>query len=297
MLGEKATPIYQGFTQQELDAEYNNQAKISLPEFQRFLARCEHLSADARDNYRCHLDVPYGDGAEDTVDIFIPHDIDRNAPVEVFFHGGYWRMLNKSDFSYVAAGFVPQGYVTVIVNYPLVPTVPFDTLVEKCRRATAWVYRNIQQYNGDRQRMYLSGHSAGAHLVAMMLATQWQGYGIQEAAKVFRGAAAVSGIYDLEAIRLSYLNEILGLSHETVERNSPVALRPQVSTPLLLVVGSREGKEYLRQSTDIANRWSAHGVPTELAILGEEDHFSIRAQFGVPESALMKLIIKHRRKG
>jgi len=297
MQREESEPVYQGLSQEALDAEYNNQAKISFPEFKKFLTQCEHLSINARDKYLCHLDIQYGDCPVHTVDIFIPDNVKPNAPVEVFFHGGYWRMLNKSDFSYVAAGFVPHGYITVIVNYPLVPTVSFDELVEQCRQATAWVYKNIQNYNGDRHRMYLSGHSAGAHLVAMMLATHWQSYGIQESDSVFRGAAAISGIYDLEAIRFSYLNQTLGLTRETVERNSPITLLPQVDVPLLLVVGSLEGNEYLRQSTAFANKWALLGVPTQLATLDEEDHFSIRAQFGVPDSALMKLILKHKKQG
>jgi arylformamidase len=292
---EKHSQVYRQYDQGGLDAEYNNQAKISEAGFKVFLDRCAALSEAARSQLPCHFDVRYGSHPAETMDIFPAQGVSGRAPVEIFFHGGYWRMLDKRDFSYVANGFVPNGHTAVIVNYGLVPSVTLDELVEQCRQAVAWVYKHIEEYQGDSSRLYLSGHSAGGHLVAMMLATDWRRYGIEDGEKIVCGATAISGIYDLEPIRLSFLNKILNLSQSTVEHNSPVNLRPICKSPLLVTVGALEGDEYVRQSSALTDAWkTAEGGP-ELILFEEDDHFSIREQLGSPDSPLVTLMMNRRK--
>lgn len=293
-IGQQVAPVYRHYGQQALDDQYDNQAKISQAGFKAFLEQYAAASELARLRWPCHLDVRYGPHPAQTLDIFMGRRSDGPAPVEIFFHGGYWRMLDKKDFSYVASGFVPHGYTTVVVNYGLVPTVTLDELVEQCRRAVLWVIEHIAQYSGDQSRLYLSGHSAGAHLVAMLLATDWRQYGVADFESRVRGATAISGIYDLEPIRLSYLNKVLKLSPELVLRNSPVNAVPTSRCPLLLMVGALEGDEYLRQSSTLAQAWARPDASPEFNPLADEDHFSIRGQLGLHDSALVKLMVAPR---
>jgi len=281
--------VYRNYTQDQLDAEYNNQAKISLPRFQSFVQDCARLSVEARGRWPSHLDVRYGPHPAQTLDIFLPQEPCADAPVEVFLHGGYWRMFSKDDFSYVANGMAPHGFITVIVNYALVPTVDLDTLAAQCHEAVLWTHANIQRYGGNPNRMFLSGHSAGGHLTAQLLASPWPA----DIGCPIKAATAISGIYELEPVRLCYLNTTLGFTPETAQGNSPV-YRPAPSVPLELYVGAAEGEEYLRQSVSLAQAWSDSPHPPDLHVMDGEDHFSIRAQLGEPASGLVKSMLAQR---
>jgi arylformamidase len=289
-----STPIYRDYDQATLDAQYNNQNKISQAGFQSLLKRCAEMSESARLKRHCHLNVPYGQASSETLDIFRADGTGPQAPVEIFFHGGYWRMLDKRDFSYVADGFAPRGCTTVVVNYGLIPTVTLEQLVEQCRQAVIWVRRHIDEYGGDPSRIYLSGHSAGAHLVAMLLTTDWVNYDAGDPSSFLRGATLISGIYDLEPIRLSYLNKTLGFKPATVAQNSPVALASRVDLPLVVAVGSLEGDEYIRQSTSLTKAWAPDLAKLKLQLFQNEDHFSIRMQLGEPDSPLISLMMAGR---
>jgi arylformamidase len=270
--------VYRSLTQAALDREYDNQKKIGQDEFRAFLARCAHASEAARRRHRARLDVAYGPSAAETLDIFFAEGAAGAAPVQIFFHGGYWRMLDKKDFSYVANGLVPQGITSVIVNYALLPQVDMAELLRQCRAAVAWTARHIAELGGDPSRLHVSGHSAGGHIAAMMLAA--------EGAERIRSATAISGLYDLEPIRLCFLNATLGLTARDVARHSPVHLSRRGSAPLLLAVGGSEGEEYLDQSRALERAWRH----TAIEILPDDDHFSIREQLGDPSSAMVSLM-------
>ena len=164
-----------------------------------------------------------------------------------FITGGIGAHYIKDDFSYVAYAVHEAGAATVVVNYALVPEVRFDELVRQCRAALAWVWRNADRFGGDREKIFVSGHSAGGHLVAMMMVADWPAFDAELPAQPIRGGFGISGLYDLEPIRLCFLNEDLKLSEEDAIRNSPMKQRRTCLSPLLLPVGAREGPEYLRQ--------------------------------------------------
>lgn len=289
-------PVYRHYDRAALDAEYDNQAKVGKDGFRAFLARCEAQNAEALRRWQARIDVPYGATPAEKLDLFVPRS-PTPAPVEVFFHGGYWRMLDKKNFSYVANGFLPHGRLTVVVNYGLVPAVTFDTLVEQCRRALAWVWRHIGEFGGDPRRVAVSGHSAGGHVVAMLLAARWADYGVEEAQASLEAASALSGLYDLEPIRQSFLNDILGLDAEVARCNSPTLLAPRVRTPLLVAVGGREGEEYLHQSRSFVDAWLARGADATLEVFEADDHFTLREQLGDPQSAVVRRLMRQRRHG
>jgi len=280
-----ATPVFRDYDQKALDAEYNNRVKVK--DAMQWMARFGGESARARAELPLSFDVPYGQHHAERLDVF-PAARPGPAPVHVFIHGGYWQRMDKADFSYVARGLRPAGVVTVVVDYGLVPSIDLDTLVGQCRTAVAYVHGHARDWGGDPDRISVSGHSAGGHLVAMLLATDWGAFGAP--ADVLKGGCAISGLYDLEPIRLCYLNDVLGLTPEVARRNSPVHLTPAGRTPLVLAVGGTEGDEYHRQTNDLATAWRAHGTPLEVMDLAGHDHFSIVAELESPFSPLTRAI-------
>ena len=156
-----------------LDLQYNNRARI--PEHPQIFDRWARRSAEVRERLSRRLDIRYGDGPNETLDIF-PASV-ADAPVLVFIHGGYWRSLDKSDFSFVAPSFVQRGAAVVIPNYALCPAVTIDQIAMQMAHALAWVHRNIALYGGDPGRIVVAGHSAGGHLAAMLVSCQWKAVG------------------------------------------------------------------------------------------------------------------------
>jgi len=207
----------------------------------------------------------------------------------VFIHGGYWQRNDKSGSSYVAGPLVAAGAVSVVINYPLIPTVSMDQVVASCRAAVGWVYRNATSFGGDPGRISVSGHSAGGHLAAMLLATDWTALGLP--ADVVKAAVGVSGLYDLEPVRLCFVNEVMQLDEGAVGRNSPALLPAPRSGRLLLTVGSTEGPEFHRQVDALAGAWRPTGLLVAVLDLPGEDHFSMAAQLGDPASVLTRAVV------
>jgi arylformamidase len=279
-------PIFLGYDRAGLDREYDNRAKV--PGFARYLTRYEAASAATRRDLPVRLDVRYGPTAGETVDLFLA-PARGPAPIQVFVHGGYWMRFDKADFSFVARAFQPAGAVVAVINYALIPTVDMAELVRQCRASVAWLYRNAATFGGDPDRIFVSGHSAGGHLVAMLLATDWPVFaGLP--ADLIKGGAGISGLYDLEPIRLCYLNDTLGLTPEEARRHSPVHFVPGSRAPLLLAVGGEEGPEYHRQTGDLAAAWRPRGVACRVMDMTGIDHFSIVTQLEEPGTELSRAI-------
>ncbi len=263
-------PVFRGYDRQALDLQYNNQLRV--PRFPEHVALWKAESERARAELSGHLDVPFGPGPDETLDIFVPAGRSGPAPVQVFYHGGYWRAFAARDFSFVARPLVEAGAVAVVVNYALLPAVRMGELVRQCRAAQAWVERNIGRYGGDPQRIHISGHSAGGHLVAQILAPDPDGaFGLPEV----RSATALSGVYDLEPIRLCYLQETLALTPEEVRRYSPVHNPPAVRCPVAIAYGAEESEEFARHSADLAALCRKQGIACTLEAVAGRNHMTI----------------------
>ncbi len=276
------TTLYREFeTQAQIDAQYNPSVHLADPAApgKHYVAR----SALARQSLHCVLDLSYGPTLVETLDIFpaqAPH-----APVFVFLHGGYWRALSSKEFSCVALGLQPLGITTVVVNYALCPTVTLDEITRQARAAVAWTKRNIGAYGGDPARIALGGHSAGAHLTAMCLQTRWvEDYGLPS--DPLAAAVLVSGIYDIEPLRYSYLQPMIQLDDGLIRRNSPMfGVRP-CKTPIWVNWGSQESPEFARQSSSFMAAWQGAGNTGELSALPGADHFLAIHGFEDPGSSL-----------
>ena len=282
-----ARNVYLEYDQRALDAEYNNREKVK--DSADWISRYAIASAETRATLECRLDLAYGTHPGETLDIFPARS--APAPVHVFVHGGYWQRLDKADSSFVARALQPAGAAVVVINYALIPTVDMDELVRQCRASIVWVHRNAESFGGDPNRIFVSGHSAGGHLVAMLMSTDWNAFA-NLAADVIKAGCGISGLYDLEPIRLSYLNAVLKLTPEAARRHSPVHCPPPRSGPLLLTVGALEGSEYHRQTEELAAVWRSRGLPCQALDLSKHHHFSILADLEDPGSTLSRLLLR-----
>jgi arylformamidase len=282
-------PIFLDYDKSALDREYNNSGKV--PNAAEYLPRWLHESERARRVLPVRRDLPYGPSPSETLDVFLsPATSPRPAPIQIFIHGGYWMARDKGDFDFVARGLHRAGAVVVVINYALVPSVDMDEVVRQCRAAVAWTYRNAGAFGGDPHRLFVSGHSAGGHLTAMCLATDWPAFaGLPPDA--VKGGCGISGLYDLEPIRLCYLNDTLALTPEVARRNSPVLLTPHRPGSLLLPLGALEGPEYHRQSETLAAAWRRAGSAVSVHDLPGQDHFSIVNQLLDEGSPLSRLVL------
>jgi len=261
--------IYRGFSQAELDREYD--ARGAAPDGQKFRDLLKRESERARAALDCRLDVPYGPGKAEILDIFPARE--AGAPLVFFIHGGYWRSSSQRDLDLFATTFVPAGAAYVSVNYALAPEASIDGIVRQCRSALAWCWKHAGDFNADPDRIYVNGRSAGGHLVGMMLAAGWR----EQAGlppDLIKGATAVSGLFDLEPVRLSSVNDWARLDKESAWRNSPVHHPPARGCPLILAWGGEETAEFKRQSDLYSLAWRSRGFPCTTLELPGRHHFA-----------------------
>ena len=277
-------PLYRSFaTGAEIDGQYN--AGAAVADAARYLRGYAERSAVARARLRCQLDIAYGPTLDETLDIFPAAA--AGAPVFVFIHGGYWRAFSSKDFSCVATGLQASGITTVVVNYSLCPKVTIDEITRQCRAALAWTLRRIGGHGGDPARVAVGGHSAGGHLAAMCLETRWEeDWGL--ARDPIAAAVLVSGIYDLEPLRHSYLQPSIRLDDGIVARNSPLFAVRACATPLLVTWGGDESAEFARQSTSLHEAWLAAGNASELLPQSGRNHFSATDGFEEASSPICR---------
>lgn len=278
--------LYREFsTQAQIDAQYD--VERSVPDFTVYARHYIDESRLARHRLRCTLDVPFGPTRDETLDIFPAAQ--PGAPVFVFIHGGYWRMLSAKEFSCVALGLHELGITTVVVNYALAPRVSIDEITRQARSAVAWVLRRIERHGGDPQRVIVGGHSAGAHLSAMCLQTAWdEDYALPR--DPLAGAVLVSGLYDLQPLRYSLMQPQIQLDDGVIRRNSPMFSVRDCKTPALVTWGGDEPDEFRRQSDDFLAAWTAAGNRARRAPQAGANHFTAIYGFEDPKSALCQWI-------
>lgn len=248
-----------------LDLEFELNPRASVPDFQRHVDADARLSAAAREVLRAQLDVRYGPGRLQTLDVFPAKE--ANAPTHVFIHGGYWRALDKNFYSFIAATLAETTGATVVVpNYDLCPVVTLDEIVSEIEQCGVWLRANIAEYNGDPQAITISGHSAGAHLAAMLMKSM---------PDAVRGACLISGIYDLRPVLEISVNADVRLDEGAALRNSPMLSPPVVDCEIEVLVGSKETTLWRKQSYDFWRACAEVGTRARYLEVPDEDHFSI----------------------
>jgi arylformamidase len=270
-----------------LNTQYNNRGLV--PDYARYLAHWAEASALSRANSDCRLDLRYGDGVLENLDVFLPPR--PGAPVLVFVHGGYWRALDKGDVSFVAPAFSQAGAMVVVPNYALCPAVSLEHLTWQLVRALQWVWQNAAQYGGDAQRVVVAGHSAGGHLAAMLLSCRWKQVNEVLPAQLVGGALSISGLFDLEPLRHTpFLQSDLQLTPASVRRLSP-AFFPRPRGKLYATVGAAESDEFLRQNQLIRDVWGPTAVPVCETVPGK-NHFSVLESLVDPAGRLHDLALR-----
>lgn len=272
------------------DRMYNNRALV--PDFADHFAHWKNASAQARDTLQPLLDVPYGQGPNETLDIFAAAQ--PNAPVVIFIHGGYWRSLDKADHSFVAPALQAMGACVMVVNYALCPGTPerpisVPDIALQMAQASAWVWRHIAAHGGDRSNITAIGHSAGGHLAAMLLACEWKKLGRDLPSGLLRKALSISGLFDLAPVRkTAFVQGDLRLTPAQVRRASPALWPRPRQRVLYTVVGGDESPEFLRQNRLIEQAWGPKLVPVCEALPGL-NHFSVVTDLTRPGSRLHSL--------
>ena len=256
-MATSAPPVHLGPA--ALDREYN--ARAAIPDAAAILQRWADESSSVRRRCAGLYDLAYGSTPPERLDFFPAAAPD--APLFVFLHGGYWRSLDKRDFSWIAPPLVAAGISVAIPNYALAPHVTLDTIVRQTLAAHAWLYRNAARYEFDRARIVTGGHSAGGHLAAMMLCAQWPRWGDDLPVDMLRAAVSISGLHDLRPVAAApFLQHDLRLDQATAWRLSPASMPPVPGARLLAAVGGLESAEFHRQATALATAWPAGAVST-----------------------------------
>ena len=269
--------LYRNMDRAALDAAYNNTAAVGQARRDQYVADWSARSDVIRKARAGRIDVRYGDGARQRLDVF-PCGTPA-APTLVYIHGGYWQMNDKEPYAFFGEGLLPAGFNLAVVEYTLAPAARLDAIVAEVRAAVDWVITHAKEVGGDAGRVFVAGHSAGGHLTAMAM----------DDARV-AGGVAISGIYDLEPIRLNYLNEKLGLDPAETDRNSPIRHLPSQAAPLVVTVGLGELPELIRQSEEYAAAWQRKGLRGRYLPLAKHDHFSILEELAQPGGAILKAL-------
>jgi arylformamidase len=275
---------YAGLTRAELDRAYSPSSVA--PGFRTTLAGFAADGARARSELPCALAIPYGPEPCERFDFF-PAGRPR-SPLQVFVHGGHWQELGREDSSFLAFGLVGAGASFAALGYGLAPHYSLGAMVGQVRRALRWMRERADELGIDPDRVHVSGSSAGAHLAAMALC----GDGLDVA-----GACLLSGVYDLEPVRHSYVNDLVGMDERTARDNSPLHHLPLGTPDVIVARGERETGEYARQHALFAKslrgrgdsataRTAAAGAAVRDLVVPGRDHFALPGDLADPDTAL-----------
>ncbi|MEN5082491.1 alpha/beta hydrolase [Bosea sp. TWI1241] len=273
MNDQTSTPDY--------EAEYNNRARV--PEHPGIIAGWQRDAAAYRAEAVCELGVRYGEGARQSYDLFKPQEAKGEAIV-LFIHGGYWQALDPSFFSHMARGLNRLGVPVAVAGYDLCPQVEVGHIVWEVQHAAAALWRRFER------PVVAIGHSAGGHLSACLLATNWANVDAGLPERLVPAACGISGLYNLKPLTETSINTALGLTLEGAERESPLFWPAPSGLTMDAVVGGAESAEYLRQSRRIVDVWALEGVRTRYEAIPEANHFTVIKGLADPDDTLTRRV-------
>ncbi len=266
----------------DYETEYNNRARVpEHPEiFARWTREAENYRIKAMEERRAELGLAYGATPRQTLDLFSPAK-GAKAPLAMFIHGGYWRSLDPSQFSHMACGLNAHGVAVAVAGYDLCPQVTIPEIVEQIRRALLFLWERTGQ------RVMVYGHSAGGHLAAAMVGTDWHGLYPKMPADFVPAAYSISGVFDLTPLLGVSMNQDLQLTPQSVREASPLFWPAPKGRIFDAVVGGAESSEFLRQSRTIADTWRKDGAETRYEAIAGMNHFTVLDACADPQSAMV----------
>ncbi|QPF87203.1 alpha/beta hydrolase [Bradyrhizobium genosp. L] len=259
----------------DYEVEYNNRARV--PENPALMAGWARDSAAYRELHQPRR-LTYGPSTRNVIDLF---EGSGDGPLVVFIHGGYWQALDGSSSSHCARGLNGHGISVAVPSYDLCPSVAVADIIGQMRAASHKLAKLGRP-------LVVSGHSAGGHLAACMLATDWPAYDASLPKDLVRAAYAISGLFELEPLVTTSVNKALGLDHDAAKAASPLYWKPPAGKTLDAVVGGNESAEYHRQSRTMAEVWGRAGVATRFGVVPDANHFTAIAPLADPDSAMVK---------
>jgi arylformamidase len=279
--------VFLHYSQAELDRNYDQRGWIGNAE--AIIARYVARSEAARRVLEQRRDVAYGSGPDEVLDIFPTGT--ASAPTLIFIHGGAWRNFTKNDYSFVAEALVAAGIHVVVINFSKLPSKRLPDVIMQARSAVAWVWRHANEFGGDPSRLYLCGHSSGAHMAAMVLLTDWARLGVAE--DTLKGATFISGSYDLKPVLLSARSSYIKLNAAEEQVLSPIRHVERVPCPVLVAYAEGDTDEFQRHSREFAAALRKAGKLSDLVRLPGTNHFEIIEQVAQPASSLHRAIVAH----
>ena len=284
----KGPSVFLDMDQQALDDAYDQE--IYAPNRELIVARRKTASERARAALGAPRRMAYGPSEIEGLDIFDCGT--KNAPINVFVHGGAWRRNMAADYALIAEPLVRAGSHSVVIDFINVDQAKGDLfpMYQQVRRALAWVYNNAATFGGDRDRIHVSAHSSGSHLSGVVLTRGWREEGLPPDA--FKGAVLLSGMYELHPVRLSKRSSYVNFTDDMVEKLSAMRHLDGLNTPLILGIGSCETPEFQRQSRDFAAAAQAKGKPVELIEGLAYNHFELLETLANPYGLLGRAMLK-----
>jgi arylformamidase len=271
----------------DLEAEYNNRKRV--PEHVDIAPRWQAASAAYRQSARADLDQPYGPGERHRYDLFRAGD--AAAPLVVYIHGGYWQRGDRKDYSFVARELNAAGIDVALPSYTLCPAVSVPRIIDELRQCLVAVWRRTQKHP------VVTGHSAGGHLTAAMVATDWSRVDAAPADLV-RAGLAISGVFDLEPLVSTSINDLARMDQASARAASPLLWPPPPKGgTFVAAVGGDESSEFLRQSRVIADTWARAGLETECLVVPGTNHFTVVDELSRPSSELFSSLVRLARRG
>lgn len=261
--------------------------RIAVPDHESWLADDFSSSAAVRARVPGRLNVPYGPGPRQVMDIFPAARPD--APILIWFHGGYWRALSKDYYTSIAPPLLAAGAAVVLVDYDLCPQVTLTALLDETRAALRWVRDHAAEMRGDPDRLILAGNSAGAHICAMALQFDWshENWPVDP----IRAAALITGIYDLGPVPLLPVQQEVQLAPGDVARLSPMSLPLRSRARCLVAVGGDEPDLWIAQSQDYHTKLTAAAIASQLMVVPSRHHFSITRDLADATATLTRALI------
>jgi arylformamidase len=283
----KQKPIWSNLTTEEHEFQYNPQN--AFPDFQDARLKRAPFNEAVHRDLAVSADISYGDHPLRTLDVYPAQNTSGPAPVHVFLHGGYWRAQDKANFGFIPGILVPRGITTVVINYELCPDSTLDGVVDSAIAAMAWVFDHIQDHGGNPHHVTISGHSAGAHLGAEILAHEWAE---RHRGRVLGGLFS-SGLFDPAPAILTSVNAQLHLNADIAERHNVEDRKPVLTPDLSIIVGSREPWQWVDQSFRYYRNLRQFGLEPALHVLTSYSHFDILDEYLDVDSVTVRTILKH----